>query len=378
MKKAFLLVVIIVQSFTIFAASSASSVQSLDLTYESRGVRVPATVVIPQGEGPFPLVVMMHGHTDKRNNPGLVDAASSLALQGIASIRMDFPGCGDSTEDFSLNTVSNMKLDIINGVKHATDNYPIDTTNVGALGYSMGGRLTLELIAEGSFQFNAIALLAPAANTDNFELLFEDRDNWDMLKRAAESSKEGVTTFTNMYGNTYRLSKQWFGDLEKYKGDSLAIEAAEKYNGSSLVIYSINDDIVDPDVSRAVADALEAQVVVVPSDGHNFGFGNNHEMILRLVMTAVTTFFMYSFEYDQTAVTAVDIPPDGKVFAMVNTPNKGPLNVRIDGSLRANLITKIQNGTRVQLLVRGSEWSKIMHNQREGYVMSKFLDILTP
>jgi len=373
-KRSLLLLTIIVYLLTACAASAADTLQSVDLTYESRSVKVPATIVLPQGEGPFPLVVMIHGHTDHRNNPGFVNLASSFASQGIASIRMDFPGCGDSTEDFSLNTESNMKQDIINGLNFMANNYPVDLANVGTFGYSMGGRLTLELIAERAFQFKAIALLAPAADTDNLELLFGGQEGWDKLKEQAQSSQEGYTIHTNEYGNDHHLSKEWFADLEKYEGSTLVREASGNFYGSSLVIYAVDDDIVAPYVSKAVADALHAQVVVVPADGHNYGFTTRHEMILNMVTTAATAFFMYNFDYDITTVAAPDLPQDDRVFAIVRTSNKMPLNFRVSDSLRAKLIGKIVSGTRVQVLSQGPEWSKIIYDNKEGYVQSSYLE----
>ena len=299
MRKALVFLALIICLSVFVARPVVGDVQSLDLTYASRGVKVPATLVLPKGEGPFPLVVILHGHGDSRNEPGFVNVAFSLASQGIASFRMDFPGCGDSTEDFSLNTQSNMKQDVINGLTHVIHNYPIDTDNVGAFGYSMGGRLTLELIAEDSFRFKSIVLLAPAADTDNLRLLFGGRAGWDQLKKEAESSTDGVAIFTTWYGRVERLSRQWFADLERYEGNSLATEAAGKFAGPSLVIYSINDEAVAPGVSEAVADVLKAQVVVAPAGGHNYGSNTNDKMILELVKTATTAFFMYSYEHDR-------------------------------------------------------------------------------
>ena len=67
----------------------------------SRGVSIPATMVIPprKPEQALPLVLLLHGHGGTREEAGaFTRVAAELAARGIASIRMDFPGCGDSTE----------------------------------------------------------------------------------------------------------------------------------------------------------------------------------------------------------------------------------------------------------------------------------------
>src|SRR5882724_10514479 len=64
------------------------------VTPVSRGVRVPAVLTAPKVTGKYPLVVMAHGHGgSKDENGGFTAIANALASRGIASIRMDFPGC---------------------------------------------------------------------------------------------------------------------------------------------------------------------------------------------------------------------------------------------------------------------------------------------
>ena len=268
-----------------------------DITYESRGVQIPATVVLPDGEGPYSLVIMVHGHGGSRQeNIGFPAIAEALAKQGIATIRMDFPGCGDSTEDFSLNTQSNMKQDIINGLNYMTANYPLDESKIGVFGYSMGGRLILELIDDEAFPIAAAALLAPAADTDDLKNLFGGQESWDQLKSEAGSSSEGYVRFTTFYGEEQHLSKEWFSDLEKYEGTSLIGKAAEKYDHPALVIYAADDEVVSPGVSAAVAEALNAQVVITPADGHSYGFNSNKDNVLSLVKTVVADFFSFNLD----------------------------------------------------------------------------------
>ena len=73
---------------------------------------VPAILTLPEASGKVPLVVMAHGHGGSKEEAGGFTAiAEALAREGIASIRMDFPGCGASAEPFTANTVSAMLAD---------------------------------------------------------------------------------------------------------------------------------------------------------------------------------------------------------------------------------------------------------------------------
>ncbi|MCL4675698.1 MAG: hypothetical protein KJZ59_06680, partial [Pararhodobacter sp.] len=114
---------------------------SIDITVMNDDRAIPATVVIPDGAGPFAAVVMNHGHGGGRQeNGGFAGIASALADRGILSIRMDFPGSGDSDVSFTEGYLSNMISDSNASLQYILDNYDVDAGRLGIFGYSMGGR----------------------------------------------------------------------------------------------------------------------------------------------------------------------------------------------------------------------------------------------
>ncbi len=348
---------------------------SIDFTFSSRRVEVYATATVPFGEGPFPLVLMINGHGAGRNeNTGFPSIAMWLAEQGMATVRMDFPGCGDSTEPFTKNTQTNMKRDIINAYQFMLDNYPIDESRVGAFGFSMGGRLTLELIVDGAIPLQAIALLAPAADTDDLKVLFGGQDNWRAMKAEANRTAKGYANYLTEWGREYQLSKEWFRDLEKYRGRTLIDKASRKFSGPSLVIYSVDDEAVSPHVSRAVADALHSQIVIAPIDGHAYGFFTNKYLVLHLVETSVVTFFSYNLR-DEAPLEATHPLMNGG-FAIVKSRDRGPVNFRARDSLKAQLLHRIPHGTTVRVVAQGADWTRVRYEGKEGYVQTNFLEAI--
>ncbi len=259
------------------------------VSISSRDAQVPATVVLPSGEGPFPLVILCHGHGGSREeNIGFGAIAKALADKGIASIRMDFPGCGESKESFQNNNLTNMKADVKASLEYALANYPVDPTRIGLFGYSMGGRIALELLAAGDAPYKAVGLLAPAASTEALKPVFGGSENWDTMK--AEAEAKGFFTFTTIYGQVQELGKQFFSDLEAVENPTEAAAAA--FKGKALVIYAEDDTVVPPiEVSQKVADALGAEVVKATGDGHSYGFYSDKTDVLNTVVGGTADFF---------------------------------------------------------------------------------------
>lgn len=73
-----------------------------DIMIAAEDHEIPATLTIPEGDGPFPLVVMCHGNGSNRHEAGngYDMAAEEMAKRGIASLRFDYIGNGDSKTDY--------------------------------------------------------------------------------------------------------------------------------------------------------------------------------------------------------------------------------------------------------------------------------------
>ncbi len=274
------------------ASSEAMEISSIDTTFESRGVAVPATIVTPattNGEA-VPLVVIAHGHGGSREEGGSFPrVAAELAALGVASIRMDFPGCGDSTESFAENNLSNMLLDLQAARVFAEGQIDVDAARVGLLGYSMGGRL-VALLSEIDPSYQVMATWAPAVSSgaEREQTAFGSPDEYSAMKKQA--LEEGSFVYTTRWGTELELGAQWFTDME----ESFPQAALAKFSGPLLVVYGDADDSVPPSVSAAAANAAtnssEVVSVVIPTAKHGLGFYTNRPEIADQVVEATVNF----------------------------------------------------------------------------------------
>jgi acetyl esterase/lipase len=99
---------------------------------------------MPEGDGPFPVVLMVHGGCWLADLPGtiLMDyLAADLRARGIAVWNLEYARVGHADGGYSATF-----LDIVLGVDHlgsVAQNYPLDLDRVVFVGHSAGGHLAM-------------------------------------------------------------------------------------------------------------------------------------------------------------------------------------------------------------------------------------------
>lgn len=274
-----------------FAASAALAETVNEVTVMNGARAVPATIVVPDGEGPFPAVVMNHGHGGGRQEGGgFGKLASALAEAGIMTIRMDFPGTGDSTEPFTEGTLSNMISDSNASLAYLLENFPADADRLGILGYSMGGRIALTIAQAPDNPYKAVGLLAPSANPGKGLLLFFAGGSEAEYERlyAEASTDKGYADYTTVYGQEQQLSKAWFDEMLA----SRPLEGIGAYDGAMLVVHGDQDTVITPEENQAVVAAYPAaRIVMVPDADHGYGFYSDQPEVTQLVQDSFVEFF---------------------------------------------------------------------------------------
>ncbi len=286
MKKLFFAVCVVL--LCVISAGVFADADYLEVSVPSttREAAIPAYFLLPEGN-PSAVVVLIHGHHGNHNEWGGYDVvANGLAENGILVAELDFPGCGASAEDFRLNAMSYMCNDVLDVINYAKETYGV--SKVGAMGYSMGGRIVSQMLIEDMIKFDSIAFVAPAVSLADMVIMFGGQDNYDMMKETIKGTDD-MYPFPGAYGEQL-LSNEFFNDLEAY-GEDMAELAAAKYDGNSLTIYSTNDSIVSPAVSQACADAFGSIVITESILDHSYNFYGQDPTTVNALNTALITFF---------------------------------------------------------------------------------------
>lgn len=231
---------------------------------------IPATIQLPaksaRGEE-LPLVVLCHGFTGNRQGDGhFAPLAEDLAAHGIATARLDFAGCGDSTEPYANYTLANMAADVDSVIGYMQATY--GTGKTALVGHSMGGRLASLYPQLGQYPVTALALWSPANGTGLQGLEFLSIDNFAAVEElAARADAEGSVAAWGV-----ELSAAYIDGMR----DSDPNVTLQESGLPVLLTYSGNErilsDTTQTETKAAVESLPDGQVVLDPfvNGDHNY------------------------------------------------------------------------------------------------------------
>ena len=217
-----------------------------DVTYLNRdgGHTMAGTLTRPVSGGPFPSVILISG-----SGPNDRDAAAAghrpflvladhLTRRGIAVLRYDDRGVGESTGDFAAATSEDFASDALAGVAYLKAREDIDPGRIGLAGHSEGG-LIAPMAAVRSPDVGYIVLMAgPGVNGAR---IFETQV--ELRARANGASEEAIAEVRERGNAVHEILKSEV-DPERSRQ---AIEAIirrrfENASAQERLLYSITGD----------------------------------------------------------------------------------------------------------------------------------------
>jgi len=151
------------------AESVPYSEESVTFPGGSADVTLAGTLTMPAGEGPFPAVALVSGSGPQDRDETIGGTlmkpfallADALARAGVAVLRYDDRGTGESTGDFSAALTEDFTADAAAAISWLKTQPAINPEQVGVLGHSEGGMVAAQLGAQGAAAF-IISLAGPS------------------------------------------------------------------------------------------------------------------------------------------------------------------------------------------------------------------------
>jgi uncharacterized protein len=112
---------------------------------QGAGVRLAATFTKPKGDAPFTTVLLITGSGPQNRDEELMGhkpflvLADYLTRRGVAVLRVDDRGIGESTGSFQAATTLDFATDTMAGVHYLLGRSDVDKKHIGLIGHSEGG-----------------------------------------------------------------------------------------------------------------------------------------------------------------------------------------------------------------------------------------------
>jgi uncharacterized protein len=138
----------------------------------AEGVKLAGTLTLPTGKEPVPVVVMISGSGPQDRNESILDhkpfwvIADHLTRNGVAVLRCDDRGVGESTGDFGTATSVDFASDVVALVEFLSSHKRIDSKQIGLCGHSEGGIIAPLVAAENKNIAFVVMLAGPGVDGD--------------------------------------------------------------------------------------------------------------------------------------------------------------------------------------------------------------------
>lgn len=200
-----------------------ASVDSSEVSYSNGDVSLAATLLIPNGRGPFPATVIIHGSgKSDRSNLWTAAYAKALVQRGIAVLYPDKRGSGKSTGSWITANFLDLADDAIAGVEFLQGNSKIDRSNIGVIGFSQGGHIVPAAASRSSkiaFAINVSGSTAPMLEQimDEVEKMAEREG----LNSAQIETVNDINRKAIYYALTGKGQKEYLDALNRAKNSEL-------------------------------------------------------------------------------------------------------------------------------------------------------------
>lgn len=195
------------------------------------GKRLAARLDLPIDEKPKAFAIFAHCFTCTKNFNAVVNINRALTGQGLAVLRFDFTGLGESEGDFSETNFSTNVEDLVSAAEFLKENFEAPKLLIG---HSLGGAAVLQAAAKIP-STEAVSTIAAPADLSNV-LRFLGDDPRSDLERKGEA-------LINISGRDFKIKRQFLEDL-KLDSMNTAIRNLRK---PLLIFHSPMDRIVPID-----------------------------------------------------------------------------------------------------------------------------------
>lgn len=225
------------------------SAKELPVTWLSEGEQIVGMLHLPEAEAPVPGVVLLHGFTGSKveAHRSFVKLSRALAEGGMAVLRFDFRGSGDSEGEFSKMTVDQECADAHSALEYLRMRKEVNQDQIGLLGMSLGG-LVAAVVSGGHPEIKSRVLWCPVGDPS---AAAERKMDTSVMQQMDDMG------FCDMGG--WQVGKEFLEKLHRAK----PLQEIVKCKAPALLLQGTEDQTVPPVDSEMYEAALKKAGICV-------------------------------------------------------------------------------------------------------------------
>ena len=218
----------------------------------SNGDTLDARLEIPD-TSPKAYAICSHCFTCTKDTLTTYRLSKALAEKGIATLRFDFTGLGDSEGEFSQTGFSSNVADVLAAIDYLRVNYQAPSL---LLGHSLGGTAILEAAIQTT-EVKAVATIASPSQPDHVLHHFG---------HALTLLEQGIASSIEVAGQSYDIEPDFIDDLRSYDMQQRLTEL----NKPALIFSVINDALVSEKNSEELSAWIkgESEIINLENSDH--------------------------------------------------------------------------------------------------------------
>ena len=159
-----------------------------EIQFDNDDLQLAGMIFVPEGEGPFPVAVIIHGSgTSRRNSKWYLSVTQHLQDDGIAVLLPDKRGSEKSEGNWVGADFDDLAGDTMAAVEFVRNQAGFEASKVGLVGMSQGGWIA-PVVAAGDKDIAFVVSMSGSTVTTDQQLLHEEINNiseftWPFIAR---------------------------------------------------------------------------------------------------------------------------------------------------------------------------------------------------
>lgn len=248
------------RTYTPLVGPSLSEIEYTEIYFNNGNLKLAGMMILPEGEGPFPVAVIIHGSgTSRRDSKWYLTVVNHLQENGIAVLLPDKRGSEKSGGKWIGASFEELAGDTISAIEYIRTQDQFNYSKIGVIGMSQGGWIAPVVAAKTEDLAFVVSMSGPIV-TQEEQLLYEEIHNIAPYTYTFIAKLIAPLTTKNLMKKEYIKGYAGFDPIPYW----------EQVNIPAFIALGENDKNVpvEESIKRLNSNNLDLLVKVYPDGGH--------------------------------------------------------------------------------------------------------------